>query len=63
MFSVALTNVCVTAFQAEAEIQNDAVAPGQKVLVIDDLLATGGETRAEVSHQEATAVELQRLPV
>ena len=30
-------------FQAELEIQQDAVAPGQKVLVIDDLLATGGE--------------------
>lgn len=30
-------------FQAEAEIQKDAVAPGQKVLIIDDLLATGGE--------------------
>lgn len=27
---------------AEAEIQDDAVAPGQKVLLIDDLLATGG---------------------
>lgn len=30
-------------FQAEVEIQQDAVAPGQKVLIIDDLLATGGE--------------------
>lgn len=30
-------------FQAEAEIQEDAVAPGQKILLIDDLLATGGE--------------------
>lgn len=28
--------------QAEAEIQADAVEPGQKVLIIDDLLATGG---------------------
>ncbi|CAF91554.1 unnamed protein product, partial [Tetraodon nigroviridis] len=28
--------------KAEVEIQQDAVAPGQKVLVIDDLLATGG---------------------
>lgn len=28
--------------QAEVEIQVDAVDPGQKVLVIDDLLATGG---------------------
>ncbi|XP_074532415.1 adenine phosphoribosyltransferase [Halichoeres trimaculatus] len=28
--------------KAEAEIQDDAVAPGQKVLLMDDLLATGG---------------------
>ncbi|CAJ1066536.1 adenine phosphoribosyltransferase [Xyrichtys novacula] len=28
--------------KAEAEIQEDAVSPGQKVLLIDDLLATGG---------------------
>ncbi|XP_068183407.1 adenine phosphoribosyltransferase [Antennarius striatus] len=28
--------------KAEAEIQEDAIAPGQKVLLIDDLLATGG---------------------
>ncbi|XP_030011916.1 adenine phosphoribosyltransferase [Sphaeramia orbicularis] len=28
--------------KAEAEIQEDAVIPGQKVLLIDDLLATGG---------------------
>ncbi|KAK2848624.1 hypothetical protein Q5P01_008458 [Channa striata] len=28
--------------KAEAEIQEDAVAPGQKVVLIDDLLATGG---------------------
>ncbi|XP_068424251.1 adenine phosphoribosyltransferase [Clinocottus analis] len=28
--------------RAEAEAQEDAVAPGQKILLIDDLLATGG---------------------
>lgn len=28
--------------KAEAEIQEDAVVPGQKVVIIDDLLATGG---------------------
>lgn len=29
--------------QAEAEIQEDAVVPGQKIVLIDDLLATGGQ--------------------
>lgn len=29
--------------QAEVEVQEDGVAPGQKVLLIDDLLATGGQ--------------------
>ncbi|KAM4614427.1 adenine phosphoribosyltransferase isoform 2-T2 [Discoglossus pictus] len=32
--------------KAELEIQSDAVAPGQKVVIIDDLLATGGTMRA-----------------
>ncbi|GAA6090252.1 adenine phosphoribosyltransferase [Tachysurus ichikawai] len=31
---------------AEAEIQTDAVQPGQNVLIIDDLLATGGSLNA-----------------
>lgn len=30
------------------EIHEDAVAPGQKVLLIDDLLATGGTIRANI---------------
>lgn len=32
--------------QATLEIHRDAISPGQKVIIIDDLLATGGTTRA-----------------
>ena len=30
------------------EIHKDAIAPGQKVLIIDDLLATGGTVKANI---------------
>ncbi|XP_034282511.1 adenine phosphoribosyltransferase [Pantherophis guttatus] len=32
--------------KAELEVQKDAVKPGQKVIIVDDLLATGGTMRA-----------------
>ncbi|ROL46266.1 Adenine phosphoribosyltransferase [Anabarilius grahami] len=35
-------NMCDLAVMAEAEMQEDAVSAGQKILIIDDLLATGG---------------------
>nr|XP_020463209.1 adenine phosphoribosyltransferase [Monopterus albus] len=44
--------------KAEAEIQADAVSPGQKVLLIDDLLATGGTLYAacELMRQQQAEV-------
>ena len=32
--------------QAEVEIHKDAVRPGQKVIIVDDLIATGGSAEA-----------------
>jgi adenine phosphoribosyltransferase len=32
--------------QAEIEIHTDAVKPGQKVIIVDDLMATGGSAQA-----------------
>jgi adenine phosphoribosyltransferase len=35
------------------EIHKDAIAPGQKVLIVDDLLATGGTVQATIAMVEA----------
>ena len=34
--------------KAEIEIHKDAIAPGQRVVIIDDLIATGGTTKAMI---------------
>jgi adenine phosphoribosyltransferase len=39
---------CLEYGEAEVEIHKDAVIPGEKVLVVDDLLATGGTAEAAV---------------
>ncbi|MBE3071468.1 MAG: adenine phosphoribosyltransferase, partial [Acidobacteria bacterium] len=40
------------------EIHEDAVAPGQRVLVVDDVLATGGTARATANLVKRLGAEL-----
>ncbi|KAM6916445.1 adenine phosphoribosyltransferase [Xenentodon cancila] len=44
--------------KAEVEIQEDAVSEGQKVLIIDDLLATGGTMHAACELMRMRAAEV-----
>lgn len=43
---------------AEIEIHKDAIAPGQKVVIIDDLIATGGTNEAMVKLIEGLGGEV-----
>jgi adenine phosphoribosyltransferase len=43
------------------EVHRDAINPGQKVLIIDDLLATGGTTKAVISMVEQLGGEVVGL--
>ncbi|MDF2500216.1 MAG: Adenine phosphoribosyltransferase [Anaerosporomusa subterranea] len=43
------------------EIHQDAILPGQKVLIVDDLLATGGTTKAVISMVEQLGGEVVGL--
>ena len=40
------------------EVHTDAISPGQKVLIVDDLLATGGSARATVDLVERLGGEI-----
>lgn len=44
--------------QATIEIHKDAIKPGQKVLVVDDLIATGGTTEAMIKLIESLGGEV-----
>lgn len=44
---------------AELEIHADSIAPGEKVLLVDDLLATGGTARAAVNLLTELGASLQ----
>ncbi len=40
------------------EIHKDAIKPGQKILIVDDLLATGGTTKAMIKLVESMGAEV-----
>lgn len=46
---------------AEIEIHRDAIRPGQRVVVIDDLIATGGTTKAIISLIEQLGGQVVKL--
>lgn len=47
--------------QATIEIHVDAIKPGDKVVIVDDLLATGGTTKAIIDLVESMGGEVVRL--
>jgi adenine phosphoribosyltransferase len=47
--------------KATIEIHKDTIVPGQKVVIIDDLIATGGTTEAIVKLVEGMGAEVVKL--
>jgi adenine phosphoribosyltransferase len=43
---------------AELEVHRDAIKPGQRVIIVDDLLATGGTMRASVDLVKTLGAEI-----
>ena len=46
---------------ATIEMHKDSIKPGQKVLIVDDLIATGGTTEAMIKLVEALGGEVAGL--
>lgn len=46
---------------AEIEIHKDAITPGQKVVIVDDLIATGGTTEAIIKLIECLGGEVVKI--
>lgn len=46
---------------AEIEIHKDAITPGQKVVIVDDLIATGGTTEAIIKLIERLGGEVVKI--
>ncbi len=49
--------------KAEIEIHKDAIKPGQKVVIVDDLIATGGTIEAACKLVEMLGGEVSRISV
>lgn len=47
--------------QAEVEIHKDAIRPGQKVIIVDDLIATGGSAEAAAKLVERLGGQVVRM--
>ena len=47
--------------QAEVEMHKDAVKPGQKVVIVDDLIATGGSAEAAAKLVEKLGGQVVRM--
>jgi adenine phosphoribosyltransferase len=44
--------------EAEVELHDDAIQPGERILIVDDLLATGGTAEAGISLVERLGGEI-----